>query len=76
MAELDGIEKRSRETMNDVVKAKGNRPFKEIIGEEIDKLDNIDPTARGEFMEILNKLPLAYNKVPAIFKSTKSASVR
>jgi pyruvate-ferredoxin/flavodoxin oxidoreductase len=71
-AEIVGLEQRSRVRMNESVKAKTNVPFKEIIREEIASLTTISAKAKAEFNGIIAKLPLAYNNVPAIFRSLES----
>jgi pyruvate-ferredoxin/flavodoxin oxidoreductase len=67
--ELPGIEQRARARMVEAVKAKEKLPFKEIIRDEVGKLNDIAETARNEFSGIIETLPLAYSNVPAIFRS-------
>jgi pyruvate-ferredoxin/flavodoxin oxidoreductase len=69
IAELSGIEKRARTKMNEAVKTKAKTPFKDIIRDEVAALGQIAETSRNEFTSIIEKLPLAYNNVPAIFRS-------
>ena len=71
-AEITGLEQRARVRMNESVKAKTNVPFKEIIREEIASLTTISVKAKAEFNGIIAKLPLAYNNVPAIFRSLEA----
>ncbi len=60
---------RARAKMNEAVKAKSNVPFKDIIRAEVTALDRQSPTRRkAEFTGIIDKLPLAYTNVPAIFR--------
>src|SRR4029077_12230548 len=68
-AELKGIEERARAKMNDVVKKREKVPFKDIIRNEVEALATVGVKAKGEFTSIIDKLPLAYNNVPAIFRS-------
>jgi len=70
--EIGGLEQRARVRMNESVKAKSGVPFKTIISEEVTALTTISPQAKTEFSNIIAKLPLAYNNVPAIFRSLES----
>ena len=70
--ELKGIEERSRVKMNDAVKTRAKVPFKDIVRDEVNALTNISDKAKTEFVGILAKLPLAYNNVPAIFRSLEA----
>ena len=58
--ELKGIEERSRAKMNEAVKTRAKVPFKDIIRDEVNALTNISDKAKGEFIGIIAKLPLAY----------------
>ncbi len=70
IAELPGIEERARTAMNEVVSEKGGVPFKDIIRKEVKGLNGgIAAESKDEFLAIIDKLPLAYAKVPAIFKN-------
>ena len=70
IAELPGIEERARAKMVEVVNAKGKTPFKDIIREEVEALNGgLSDEAKAEFTGIIDKLPLAYAGVPAIFRS-------
>jgi pyruvate-ferredoxin/flavodoxin oxidoreductase len=67
--ELKGVEDRARARMVDIVKKREKLPFKDIIREEVSKLTGIAEEARAQFLGIIDILPLAYNNVPAIFRS-------
>ena len=69
VAELKGVEDRSRAKMSEVVKARGKTPFKEIIRDEITALTSVPEEAKSQFVGIIDKLPIAYANVPAIFRS-------
>ena len=69
VAELKGLEERARAKMNDSIKAKSNVPFKDIIRDEVNALPNIAESAKAQFSGIIDKLPIAYSNVPAIFRS-------
>ncbi|MBL67270.1 MAG: oxidoreductase [Verrucomicrobiales bacterium] len=69
--EVAGLDERCRAKMNEVVAAKEKTPFKDILRAEVDQLTAIDEAARGEFLNIIDKLPLAYNDVTAIWRSVE-----
>src|SRR5688572_22136448 len=71
-AEIAGIETRARARMNEAVKTKAKLPFKDIIRDEITALSTISEKGKSEFVNIIAKLPLAYNNVPAIFRSLEA----
>jgi pyruvate-ferredoxin/flavodoxin oxidoreductase len=71
-AELAGLEQRARAKMNESVKAKTNVPFKDIIRAEVNALATVSNAAKAEFTAIIDKLPLAYSNVPAIFRSLEA----
>ena len=70
IAELPGIEERARAKMVEAVNAKEKVPFKDIVREEVVALNGgLSEEAKAEFTGIIDKLPLAYSNVPAIFRS-------
>ena len=69
VAELKGVEDRARSRMLDAVTKKEKIPFPDIIRDEVASLEKIAESARAEFTGIIDRLPLAYNSVPAIFRS-------
>ena len=71
-AELAGLEARARARMNEAVKAKTKVPFKDIVREEVNALATVSAKAKAEFTGIIDKLPLAYGNVPAIFRSLEA----
>jgi len=73
-AELAGIEQRARAKMNESVKAKTDLPFKDIIRAEVTALATISDQSKTEFTNIIDKLPLSYSNVPAIFRSIEGKS--
>ncbi|HTI99383.1 MAG TPA: 2-oxoacid:acceptor oxidoreductase family protein [Dongiaceae bacterium] len=72
VVELKGVEERARAKMNDAIKSKAKLPFKDIIAAEIGALTTVADKAKAEFTGIIGKLPLAYNAVPAIFRSLET----
>ena len=70
--QIPGVEERARERMNAAIEAKESVPFKDIVKEEIDSLNSgISEQAKAELNGILDLVPVAYTKVPAIFKSVE-----
>jgi len=71
-AELAGLEQRARAKMNESVKAKSNVPFKTIVRDEVAALAGVSDQGKAELTNIVDKLPLAYSNVPAIFRSLEA----
>ena len=69
LAEIKGVEDRARARMVAAVQAREKLPFVDIIKDEVGRLEQVSPAARNQFIEILEQLPIAYNGVPAIFRS-------
>ena len=67
--ELPGIETRARAKMSESVKAKTSVPLKNIIRDEVSVLSTVSEKSKADFIGIIEKLPLAYSNVPAIFRS-------
>lgn len=67
---LPDLESRVRKRMNAAVEARENPPFQDLLRSEVEALDGaIGAGARSEFLGILGHIPVAYAKVPAVFKS-------
>ena len=70
--QLPGVEERARARMNADIEAKEKTPFKDIIKEEVTGLNSgISEDAKEQLFGILDHVPIAYSKVPAIFKSVE-----
>src|SRR5437016_894599 len=67
--ELKGVEERVRVAMVAAVEAKQKTPFKDMVRKEVEALPTVSEQARKQFTAIIDTLPLAYNNVPAIFRS-------
>ena len=67
--EIPGLEQRARAKMNEAVKARAKVPFKDIVRDEVNALAGPSDKAKAELTGIIDLLPLAYNNVPAIFRS-------
>jgi len=72
VAELKGIEERVRAAMVAVIAAKQKTPFKDLVRKEVEALTTINENTRKQFAGIIEKLPIAYNNVPAIFRSIET----
>jgi pyruvate-ferredoxin/flavodoxin oxidoreductase len=67
LARLPEIESRARASMLEAVKAKEPKPFPEIVRGVLDGVEGISAAAKGELMGVLEKVPVAYTKVNAVF---------
>ncbi|MCP4446607.1 MAG: oxidoreductase, partial [Myxococcales bacterium] len=64
---LPTIESNVREAMLANVKAKTATPFTSLVCGAMSQIEGVSETARGQVQEILSNVPVAYNKVNAIF---------
>ncbi|MGC1461429.1 MAG: 2-oxoacid:acceptor oxidoreductase family protein, partial [Terracidiphilus sp.] len=64
---LPEIEKRMRERM--VVEFKTGTPLQTILRDVVSTVDGFSPSAKDQFFAIMDKVPMAYQKVNAIFSS-------
>jgi pyruvate-ferredoxin/flavodoxin oxidoreductase len=71
VAELKGVEERVRLAMVAAVEAKQKTPFKDLVRKEVEALTSIGEKTKTQFAGIIDLLPLAYNNVPAIFRSVE-----
>jgi pyruvate-ferredoxin/flavodoxin oxidoreductase len=65
---LPAVEEKARARMVEVIEAKESTPFKDIIKEVVGELSEVGQEAKDEFFAILDVVPVAYNKVAAIFR--------
>ena len=66
---LPKVEENARKRMMEITVARGETPFKDIIKDEVVALNGaVSQEAKDEFMAILDVVPIAYNKVAAIFR--------
>ncbi len=70
--EFAALEQRARARMNEAVKTKAKVPFNEIIRQEVTALTTVSEQGKAELTVIIDKLPLAYGNVPAIFRSLEA----
>jgi pyruvate-ferredoxin/flavodoxin oxidoreductase len=71
VGELKGVEERVRGGMIAAVEAKQKTPFKDLVRREVEALTNVSESTRKQFAGIIDKLPIAYSNVPAIFRSVE-----
>ena len=71
LAAVPEMEERTRAAMNAAVRAKALTPLPEIIRDVTNGLNGFSETAKREFFDVIDKQPLAYSKVNAIFKSAE-----
>jgi len=64
---LPEIEKQTRQRM--VAEIKTGTPLPTILQDVVSKLENLSPSAKDQFFGIIAKVPMAYQKVNAIFSS-------
>jgi pyruvate-ferredoxin/flavodoxin oxidoreductase len=69
---LPEIEKRTRERM--VAEFKTGTPLQTILREVTDSVDGFSAQARKQFFDIMEKVPMAYQKANAIFSSPERKS--
>jgi pyruvate-ferredoxin/flavodoxin oxidoreductase len=69
---LPEIEKQTRQRM--VAEIKTGTPLPTILHDVISKLDNLSASAKDQFFSIIAKVPMAYQKVNAIFSSPERKS--
>jgi pyruvate-ferredoxin/flavodoxin oxidoreductase len=72
MAKLPEIEKLTRQRM--VAEVKTGAPLPTILREVTESVDGFSATAKEQFFHILDKVPMAYQKVTAIFSSPERKS--
>src|SRR5271166_378408 len=66
---LPEIEKRTRQRVADDVAKKVDTPLPEILREVMADVDGFSPEAKRQFFAIIDKVPMAYQKVNAIFST-------
>ena len=71
LAALPEMEQQTRAAMNAAVKAKETIPLPQIIRDVTNNLNGFSEAAKNEFFDVIDKQPLAYNKVNAIFRSAE-----
>jgi len=72
MSALPEIERQARQRM--VAEGKAGTPLPTILREVTDTVDGFSATAKQQFFDIIAKVPMAYQKVNAIFSSPERKS--
>ena len=67
LSELPALEERLRTRMAAAVKAKETPPFKQLLREEVEATPGLGQDTRAAFLEVFERVPLAYAKTPLIF---------
>jgi len=67
MQSIPEIEKRTRQKMSEAVAKKTGTPLPQIISQVTAEVDGFSDDAKLQFFHIIDKVPLAYQKVNAIF---------
>ena len=66
-AELPAVEERARARMVAATKAKQTLPFKQIVAQEVRAVSGLDAETRAKYLEVFERIPFAYTKVPQAF---------
>lgn len=69
IAAIPTIDRGARAVMNAALKAKEAKPLPQILVDEVNRLEGIGAEAKREFAAIVEKLPLSYTKVNAVYGS-------
>ena len=67
LGELEGLEARVRAKMMDATSAKEELAFRDVLEDEVAALE-VDATAKKQFMEVFERVPLAFAKTPTVFR--------
>jgi pyruvate-ferredoxin/flavodoxin oxidoreductase len=67
LALVPEIERRTRELMREAVTSRANTPLPSLIREVTDVVNGFSSEAKREFFEVIDKVPMAYQKANAIF---------
>ena len=66
---LPEIEKRTRQRMSDAVAKNAGTPLPQILRQITAEVDGFSEEAKRQFFAIIDKVPMAYQKVNAIFST-------
>lgn len=67
IAAIPAIDAGARAVMNAAIKAKEAKPLPLILVDEVNKIAGVDAESQREFAAIVEKLPLSYTKVNAVY---------
>jgi len=68
-AEVPALSEKVRARMLAVVEAKGKEPFKDVVRAEVSALTHVDSAARDSMLALFERVPIAFQMTPAIFRS-------
>jgi pyruvate-ferredoxin/flavodoxin oxidoreductase len=71
---LPEIERRTRELMREAVAKNLKTPLPDLIREVTTVVDGFSPEAKSQFFEVIDKVPMAYQKTNAIFATPEKKS--
>jgi len=71
---LPEIEKRTRERMRDAVARNAGTPLPQILHQVTNEVDGFSDEAKRQFFAIIDKVPMAFQKVNAIFSTPERKS--
>jgi len=71
---LPEIEKRTRQTMRDAIAKNAGIPLPQILRQVTNEVDGFSDEAKGQFFAIIDKVPMAFQKVNAIFSTPERKS--
>ena len=71
---LPEIEQRTRQLMRDAVAKNAGTPLPQILHRITDEVDGFSDEAKRQFLAIIDKVPMAFQKVNAIFSTPERKS--
>ncbi len=74
LSALPEIEKRARQLMRDAVAKSAGTPLPQILRQVTNEVDGFSNEAKRQFFAILDKVPMAFQKVNAIFSTPERKS--
>ncbi len=69
LAAIPVMEESVREKMNSAIKGKASRTFADLLREEVEASTDLAATARQQFLSLFERVPFAYFKTPAVFRT-------
>ena len=74
LSSLPEIEKRARQLMRDAVAKSAGTPLPQILRQVTNEVDGFSDEAKRQFFAIIDKVPMAFQKVNAIFSTPERKS--
>ncbi len=69
LAAIPGMEEHLRATMLELTNTKQTRPFAALVADELADRDDIGDVAKKQFLALFERVPFAYEKTAAIFRT-------